>query len=198
MDSVTLSRIFEPFYSTKFTGRGLGLAAVLGIIKGHKGTVKIYSEPGRGTSMKVLLPAAIGKPEPRPSPGPNDKWTGDGSVLVIDDEPAVGEFVKNTLKLRGLSVIYANDAKDGLEVFRKHMSEIRLVILDLTMPNMNGEQCFWELRQISPGVKVILTSGYNEQEATSRFVGKGLSGFIAKPFMTSELLRMVKEILKDR
>lgn len=195
MDSDTLNRIFEPFFSTKFAGRGLGLSAVLGILRGHHGTLKIYSEPGIGTSMKMLLPAIEAEVATRSTEEVNPAWSGNGTVLVIDDESAVRDVTKRILERRGFTVLAASDGEAGLDVFRSHVDDIRLVILDLTMPRISGEQCFWELRQLKPDLKVILVSGYNEQEASSRFVGKGLAGFVAKPFATDDLLQAVSNAL---
>ena len=197
MDAETIERIFEPFFSTKFAGRGLGLSAVLGIIKGHGGTLKVYSEIGRGTNMKMLLPAVESKPIERQTSKPVMPWVGEGTVLVIDDEFTVRDLAQRILEPRGFSVLAAKDGEEGLAIFRAMQSDIRLVILDLTMPRMNGEECFWELRQIRPDVKVILISGYNKQEATSSFVGRGLSDFVAKPFVAADLLAAVSNALAD-
>ena len=198
MDKETKDKIFDPFFSTKFTGRGLGLSAVLGIVRGHNGAIKVYSESGKGTSFKLLFPASARAVVPRKNkaelsaPQP----PGTGTILVIDDEDILREVVKHALEKHGFTVRTANDGKQGIEVFREFSGEIAAVILDMTMPKMSGEETFRELRRIRPGVRVLLTSGYNEQDTTSRFAGKGLAGFIQKPFLVAALIEKVRDTLR--
>jgi PAS domain S-box-containing protein len=190
MDQETLSRIFDPFFTTKFTGRGLGMAAVHGIVRGHKGAVKIRSEPGRGTTFKVLLPATerpVDVPGNLPS---NDACQGRGTVLLVDDEEMVRDVGAELLKTLGFSVITANDGIEALALYRS-TPDISCVILDLTMPRMDGGQCFRELRQINPDVKVIIASGYSEHEVAQKFGGLGVAGFIQKPYSLAALRDML-------
>lgn len=194
MDEATKMRIFDPFFTTKFTGRGLGLAAVMGIIRGHKGAIKVYSSPGKGTTFKVFFPAAAGKavglaPEVT-------SFRGEGVALVIDDDQGVREAATRLLEFFGFSVLQAIDGRHGTEVFREHQAEIVLVILDMTMPEMNGEETFREIRRVRTDVPVLLTSGYNEIEATRRFTAKGLAGFLQKPFTPKELSQKLALALK--
>ncbi|WP_143144883.1 hybrid sensor histidine kinase/response regulator [Mariprofundus micogutta] len=194
MDAETQKKIFDPFFTTKFTGRGLGMSAMLGIVKGHKGAMRIYSEKGQGTTIRVLLPESA-----------NQKWLEkddvstpvlqhSGLALVIDDEESVREVAEAMLEDMGYQVLKACDGIEGLAAYRERCDEIGIVLLDMTMPRMNGEECFRQLRQIDPDVCVLLSSGYNEQEATSRFAGKGLAGFIQKPYTPQQLSEKIDAI----
>jgi CheY-like chemotaxis protein len=194
MDEATKMRIFDPFFTTKFTGRGLGLAAVMGIVRGHKGAIKVYSSPGKGTTFKVFFPAAEGTAA-RPAPEVMT-FRGEGVALVVDDDQGVREAASRLLEFFGFSVLQAVDGRHGTEVFRQHESEIVIVILDMTMPEMNGEETFREIRRVRSDVPVILTSGYNEIEATRRFTAKGLAGFLQKPFTPKELTQKLALALK--
>ncbi len=196
MTPETLERIFDPFFTTKFTGRGLGLAAVLGIVRGHQGALKIYTEEGKGTAFKILLPCTDG---PAVAPVILDTgmelWRGSGTVLVVDDEPTVRVTAARMLESIGFSVLTANDGREAVARFRAEAAGIRAVLLDLTMPHLDGEGTFRELRLLQPDVRVLLMSGFNEQEAISGFVGKGLAGFLQKPFRVESLRARLKEIL---
>lgn len=200
MDEETKERIFDPFYSTKFTGRGLGLAAVQGIVSGHKGAMKVYSEVGAGTTFKILLPAAEGAADSeRPgSVGVEAGSPASGLILVVDDEAQVRGTARRVLERRGFEVIEAPDGEVGVALFRERRDEVSAVLLDLTMPKLDGVAAFSLMRQISPETPVLLMSGYNEQAAIQRFTGKGLAGFVQKPFSAAGLGDKIWEIVQAR
>ena len=196
MSPETQARIFDPFFTTKFAGRGLGLAAVLGIVRGHRGALKIYSEAGRGTTFKLLFPCAAGSEDLMAADSsPTDSWRGEGCVLVVDDEESVRSAAAIMLRKLGFEVALAADGREGVKAFRDEPERFALVIMDLTMPHMDGETAFTELRRIRGNVRVVLMSGFNEQEAISRFTGKGLASFLQKPFGFEELNRVLQAVV---
>ncbi|HEY3400503.1 MAG TPA: response regulator [Geothrix sp.] len=197
MDPDTISRIFEPFFTTKFTGRGLGLSAIMGIVRGHKGALRIYSEMGHGTTFKVLLPALGMAAEAPAIPAAEQVWAGRGLVLVVDDDETVRAVARQALELKGFRVLEAQDGQEAVDLVREQGPVIRVVLLDMTMPRMSGEEAFREMRRIHPDIPVILSSGYNEVEAMGRFMGKGLKGFIQKPYGPRELLAKIQDILES-
>jgi len=191
MDDETLKKIFDPFFTTKFTGRGLGMSAILGIIKGHHGALRIYSELGQGTSFRVLFPESQSQDWQEEEVATMEAVQGAGTVLIVDDEETIREVASAMLEDMGFTTLTAADGMEGVEVYQQHQEDIGFVLLDMTMPKMNGEACFQQLRQINSDVCVILSSGYNEQEATSFFAGKGLAGFIQKPYTPQQLTEVV-------
>jgi len=196
MSRETQAKIFDPFFTTKFTGRGLGLAAVLGIVRGHKGAMKVYSEVGRGTTFKLLFPAAPGVSEPSAPPAAVvPAWHGKGAVLVVDDEELLRKTVARMMHKLGIEPVLAPDGREAVEVFRAQPDRFGLVLLDLTMPQMDGEQTFTELRRLRPEVRVVLMSGFNAQEAMLRFPGKGLASFLQKPFTIDSLRAVLQDVL---
>ncbi|MCB2187154.1 MAG: PAS domain S-box protein [Deltaproteobacteria bacterium] len=195
MDPATRANLCDPFFSTKFTGRGLGMAAVLGIVRGHKGALKVYSEVNSGTTVKVLLPAAPVPAAQAASEAPGARAGDRATVLVVDDEEMVRDVAALSLERLGCRVWQAVDGLEALELYGERLGEIGLVILDLTMPRMNGVETFANLRRLSPEVRVLLSSGYNEEETVTRFAGKGLAGFIQKPYTPKQLMEKVRGIL---
>ncbi len=196
IDSPTLSRIFDPFFSTKFTGRGLGLPAVHGIIHGHKGGIKIISEPGKGTIFRVLLPAVSYKVEQAPAVKRKEEaFTGSGTILLVDDEESIRSLGRIMLERMGFSVYSAADGREAVDIFHKNKDRIICVLLDLTMPNMGGEETFRELRILRPDIPIVISSGYNEDEVKGRFTGMNLSGFIQKPYHMNALMAVLKKVI---
>jgi PAS domain S-box-containing protein len=186
MEAETVSTIFDPFFTTKFVGRGLGLSAVLGIIRGHGGGIDVRSEPGQGTSFRLVFPAT----QEAPATAETER-TGarvEGTVLLIDDEQVVREAASEILEGQGLKVLTAESGAAGVALFRERGAGIGLVLLDYSMPEMDGHETLEALREIDPDVNVVLTSGYGQEEATRRFEGSGLKGFIQKPY-TPEAMR---------
>jgi PAS domain S-box-containing protein len=190
------SRIFDPFYSTKFTGRGLGLSAAMGIIRSHRGDISVSTIPEKGSTFTVVLPAVAG-PAQRPAPVSDDELHGFGLVLVADDEELVRKMAKFTLERYGYAIETAADGRDALGKFEERPAEFTAVLLDLTMPEMGGEEVLRAIRRIRGDVPVILSSGYTEAEAVPRFQDLRLSGFLQKPYTATALAKKIKQALRS-
>jgi signal transduction histidine kinase/CheY-like chemotaxis protein len=194
IDQATLARIFDPFFTTKFLGRGLGLAAVQGIVRGHKGLLQVDSVPGQGSTFRVLFPAAESELARPKALSRARNLSGSGTILVVDDEEIVRKIARNVLVSYGYSVVLAENGQIAIDRFPEIADRIAAVLLDMTMPVMGGEETLKKLQQIRPGVKVILTSGYNEVDAIRRFTGSGLAGFLQKPYTAQRLAEKIRDI----
>jgi two-component system, cell cycle sensor histidine kinase and response regulator CckA len=197
MDKTTLARVFDPFFTTKFTGRGLGLAAVLGIVRGHKGAVKVQSEPNRGTTFTMLFPADSAPPSdsvPEPS-STAATLPRSPHVLLVEDEEAVRLVTQRILNSAGYTVTAADDGQKAVDLVTRSPREFDLVLLDMTMPNMDGEEAFKQMRKINPDLRVLVMSGYSEQETLRRFEGEKATSFLSKPFTRASLMEKVQGML---
>ncbi len=196
MDTGTLQRIFDPFFSTKFTGRGLGLSAVMGIVESHGGHIRIRTAPAEGTTFRVLFPATAGDANAPPRRISGADWRGHGTVLVIEDEDEVREVVGRMLERLGFHVIAAQDGVAALERLDEHDGSVAAVLLDLSMPRMGGYEVLQRIRGRKPDLPVILMSGYTEQEVASKVLDarSGVVGFLQKPFLPEDLTSVLRHV----
>lgn len=184
MTPETVERLFEPFFTTKASGRGLGMSATLGIVRGHRGAIMVESAKGKGTTIRVLLPS-IGKSANDLDPKPvssAEEWRGHGTVLLVDDEEAVRSLAARMLERIGFVVLVAGDGVEGVALFRERSEEIRCVLLDFSMPRMDGVQASLELQRIREDIPIIVCSGFHRHEVEERFAGRSIAAFLHKPF----------------
>jgi PAS domain S-box-containing protein len=225
MDAATLARIFEPFFTTRFTGRGLGLSAVLGIVRGHRGALQVHSEPGRGTIFTIFLPTTDHRPPTTEDRGlkieDRNMSAGEtlssvlnppsshessvvgrqssvvGTVLVIEDDPGVRALATRMLKRFGYDVLAADDGRAGVAAFNTQPDAIDCILLDMSMPEMDGAQVLQEIRRIRPNTRVVLMSGHDEQELESQFAGQALASVLPKPFTPAMLREHVERAMTE-
>jgi len=196
MDEATLGRIFEPFFSTKFSGRGLGLAAAMGIVHSHEGSIDVESAPGRGTTFTIWLPASDVGPAPVRQPVASADLRGSGAILVVDDEDLVLRMAQAALEAYGYTALLACDGRSALDVVAVSGDHIRAVVLDLTMPGITSEETIKQLRIMQPKIPVMITSGYGESEVIERFEATGINGFLQKPYTAEQIASRISAVIR--
>jgi PAS domain S-box-containing protein len=197
MSEEVLLQIFDPFFSTRDKGKGLGLAAVLGIVRGHEGQLQVISTPGEGTRFRVLFPPTDSEVQAT-TPAPAEPSAAlSGTVLLVDDEPAVRQYLASARATLGMAVVERTDGEQALETFRDRHDELVLVLMDQTMPGMSGVEAWRRMHEIDPGVPGILISGFDRVRIEHELSGLGLAAFLQKPFRFSELRSQIRQVLAD-
>ena len=187
--------MFDPFFSTKGSGRGLGLAAALGIMRSHKGALRLTSQRGVGTLFFLMFPAQAPRTAARaPAPASARHWRGSGSVLIVDDEETVRATAAQMIAYFGFDVRQAESGQQALDLMRQQPAGFDLVLLDLTMPGMDGYATFTALRQLRPDQRIVIFSGYSAHDARARFAGQNLNGFLQKPFSADSLREVLGQV----
>jgi CheY-like chemotaxis protein len=199
MDKQTIDRIFDPFFTTKEMGRGtgLGLASAYGIIKAHAGYIDVESEKGVGTTFSIYLPSSE-KEVQKVVRVAKEVIEGKETVLLIDDEEVISEVGKDLLEAIGYRVLTARDGKEAIEIYKNNRDKIDLVILDMVMPRMSGGEAYDKMKEISPNVKVLLSSGYSIDSQAKEILARGCDAFIQKPFGMRELSQKIREVLQKK
>ncbi len=202
MKAEVIPKIFDPFFSTKFPGRGLGLAALLGITRAHSATIAVKSQPGTGTDFCLIFPAKPVESRQEKSPLlsiPSTRTTSEKKpvILIVDDEEEVRVACSLILQELGCHALVAADGEVGVQVFQEHQNDISAILLDLTMPKLDGQQCFKKIRALSGQVPVILSSGYSEEEAMKQFQNSGINAFIQKPYQVEVLIQKIQALTTE-
>ncbi len=195
MDRETREHIFDPFFTTKEKGTGLGLSLAYGIVKKHGGFIQTYSEPGRGSTFKVNLPAGRGSAESAQGDEERDLRTGSGLILVVDDEPMIKTLARDILQRYGYTVLTAEGGEEAIVLYSRQWRDISLVLLDMVMPQLDGREVFRRIREINPRAKIIVSSGYSHDRDADDLLEQGAAGFVQKPYRMTELVKMVEKVI---
>jgi CheY-like chemotaxis protein len=196
MPAETIARIFEPFFTTKFSGRGLGLSAVSGIVQSHRGALFLESKPNQGSTFRLLLPAATGPTvDSAKTLAAASLQPLRGTILAVDDDEAVRSMVAKVLRRHGATVLLAADGRQALEIYQQQRNEIDLILLDLTMPGLSGEEILLRLQKLEATQKIVIMSGYGEEETMKRCAELGAVGFISKPFEIQTVVTKLQSLL---
>ncbi|MGM0425326.1 MAG: response regulator, partial [Thermodesulfobacteriota bacterium] len=201
MEPETLEHIFEPFFTTKEvgSGTGLGLSTVYGIVQAHQGHIQCHSQPGEGATFSIYWPSTRSqdKAEQKQEESAGELPQGTGTILVVDDEGAYRDMMQIALSQSGYTVLAAANGEEALQIYSRQSAQIDLVILDLSMDGMGGEQCLQEILKADPGARILVASGYSTEKSTLHDILQGEAvDFIGKPFQLSALMHKVQEILK--
>ncbi|MEW5722315.1 MAG: response regulator [Thermodesulfobacteriota bacterium] len=200
MEEETRKRIFEPFFTTKPVdqGTGLGLSTVYGIVKQHQGWISVVSAPGQGSEFKVFLPAVASRAcAAAPSPSETPLPYGTETVLLVDDEALIRDFGREFLESLGYTVLLAEDGGKAVEVYEARRDEIALIVMDLVMPRVSGLEALARIKEISPQVKVIISSGHSPEEQVSGRLSPAPTAFLSKPYHIKELAETVRKVLDE-
>lgn len=197
MDKETMSHIFEPFFTTKEVGKGtgLGLATVFGIVKQHQGHIMCYSEPGHGTTFKIYFPSSSVEEHHETVPNHSEVQGGTETILLVDDEETLRNLGSRILRKVGYDVILAENGRQALEIYARHPGRIALTLLDLVMPEMDGQKCLEEIMKVNPTAKVLITSGYPQDGISISLQAAGAKGFVDKPFDQKKLLSLIRDVI---
>jgi two-component system cell cycle sensor histidine kinase/response regulator CckA len=202
MDSSVKDKIFDPFFTTKEMGigTGLGLASAYGIIKNHGGCINVYSEKGHGSTFSIYLPAikVEGVAQPAESDTRKGIVKGNETILLVDDEDMIVEIVGDCLEQLGYKILVARSGKEAIDIYRNHMEQIDLVLLDMIMPDMSGGDVYDRLKEINPAIKTLLATGYSLNGQAAEILNRGCNGFIQKPANIQELSKKLREILSNK
>jgi PAS domain S-box-containing protein len=198
MNEETRARLFEPFFTTKFVGRGLGLSAVQGIVRGHRGGITLKSTLGSGTTIKLLLPCSHRPATSLMRGKPEDtlEWTGAGLTLLVDDDARVRTVTEHLLRSLGFDVCAFGTGREAILEVERRGQDVRVVVLDVTMPDLNGEQVLREMRRLRPGIPILLCSGYSQEELNQRFSPEDMAVFLQKPYPFEALRARLRELLE--
>lgn len=196
MDAETKLRIFEPFYTTKFTGRGLGMSAVLGIINIHGGRMQLVSQPGQGSTFRIYIPILITESGEERRSVPSARWQGSGTILFVEDEEEIKLVAKELLEILGFAVIEASNGKEALELYQQHVADITLVVTDMGMPIMNGYELFHELKKLNPNLPIVISSGFGDVAIFSHIAPDDIAGIISKPYSFDLLREVLKKVVE--